>query len=595
MPYGHLVESNTYVVSSSLELEAFITDLKVKSLNPQRLKIGGFEINETQAQLIADNVLNMPQLDSLSISSSLIDKNASKIIYDVAEENAFNIELGNEDLNNFCDDLIQRLLVLPLELSYEIISRLSTEKLNNLCKDIEEKLLNNNWQEVLLNSENNSYTINDISKMVDKFSHIKEYIEDLLSRERVKVIAGSFSTFVINRDELLAIGSNSYGQLGLGHTISIQYPETVHDVSGQAINTLSCGRGHSLLLTESGLYSTGYNISGQLGLGIFENKRSWQKVSLPLNISIPDIIDIFTGNYHSVLHTKKGLLSCGHNGSYQLGLGHKEDISSFQEIELPYNINVDSIIKVAVGGYHTLILTDSGLYSVGDNCRGQLGVGGYKASGKIRKAVLPLGVSPSSIVGLYAGGNHTIILTTKGIYSCGFNRYGQLGLGHNIDCNSFQRVELPKDIETFEVLSVICGDNFTVVRTKHGVFSCGANECNQLGQTGVVRVNVLTLCELPDNVDQKDIIRIVAGEKHLIMITTKGVFGLGSNSSGQLGLVKDLKKDAFSDLTSISHLAFGNRDYEFMELYKHHFIIGNQSEAGNRQGCLSSLKNKIKL
>jgi hypothetical protein len=46
------------------------------------------------------------------------------------------------------------------------------------------------------------------------------------------------------------------------------------------------------------------------------------------------------------------------------------------------------------------------------------------------------------------GAHYTFVLTDKGLYACGFNNYGQLGLGHRDNLHEFQQVQtLPNVIK----------------------------------------------------------------------------------------------------------------------------------------------------
>ncbi|GAP88849.1 putative RCC1 repeat-containing protein [Rosellinia necatrix] len=55
-----------------------------------------------------------------------------------------------------------------------------------------------------------------------------------------------------------------------------------------------------------------------------------------------------------------GLFALGSNGSGQLGLGHKEDVSVPKQVEFSRALDNDPIIQVAAGGNHTILVTASG-------------------------------------------------------------------------------------------------------------------------------------------------------------------------------------------------------------------------------------------
>jgi len=65
----------------------------------------------------------------------------------------------------------------------------------------------------------------------------------------------------------------------------------------------------------------------------------------------------------------------GSNGSGQLGIGHKEDVSVPKEVTLSTNAKIStSSVKIAAGGNHTLLLTSGEVYCSGDPSSGACGL-----------------------------------------------------------------------------------------------------------------------------------------------------------------------------------------------------------------------------
>ena len=69
------------------------------------------------------------------------------------------------------------------------------------------------------------------------------------------------------------------------------------------------------------------------------------------------------------------LFALGSNGSGQLGIGHKEDVSVPKQVLLPEDLSPEaSIRKIVAGGNHTLLLTEAGeLLWSGDSTTGACG------------------------------------------------------------------------------------------------------------------------------------------------------------------------------------------------------------------------------
>ncbi|MDF2866964.1 MAG: hypothetical protein K0S11_434, partial [Gammaproteobacteria bacterium] len=79
-----------------------------------------------------------------------------------------------------------------------------------------------------------------------------------------------------------------------------------------------------------------------------------------------------------------------------------------------------------------------------------------------------------------AGGQHSFILTDKGLYACGSNMLGQLGLGDNQDRAHFTQVTGM----TGTVQQIGAGGYNSFIFTDKGLYGCGINNGNQLGHEG---------------------------------------------------------------------------------------------------------------
>lgn len=135
----------------------------------------------------------------------------------------------------------------------------------------------------------------------------------------------------------------------------------------------------------------------------------------------------------------------------------------------------------------------------------------------------------SSISGVFAGGEFSILLMTSGqVYSFGDNFNGQLGLGDNVN-----RL-LPTLIPNINGISRVSAGVFhTLLLTSNGqVYSFGDNEYGQLGLNDTTDRNTPTLIPNIDTISS-----ISAGGYHSLLLTSKTqVIAFGSNQFGQLGL-----------------------------------------------------------
>ena len=88
------------------------------------------------------------------------------------------------------------------------------------------------------------------------------------------------------------------------------------------------------------------------------------------------------------------------------------------------------IKHVSAGSYHVFAVTSDGItFGWGRNDFGQLGIG-TKKEAAVSKPVRLKHLQDKKIVMTAAGEAHSLFLTDLGeIYSCGFNEFGELGIG----------------------------------------------------------------------------------------------------------------------------------------------------------------------
>ncbi|KAJ3450143.1 btk-binding protein-related [Anaeramoeba flamelloides] len=150
---------------------------------------------------------------------------------------------------------------------------------------------------------------------------------------------------------LYASGYYNSGLIGIsGIDTNQQMPVFLND---NTIKIFSNSHGWAYFYITKGneLYSSGKNSNGQLGQG--DSKGSWLPKRVILKrFEANDILDIWTGHYHSILLTKDGrVYTCGHK-SYN---GHDEQKTLFTELP---EFKEKNVIKIAMGEYQQIVLTD---------------------------------------------------------------------------------------------------------------------------------------------------------------------------------------------------------------------------------------------
>jgi alpha-tubulin suppressor-like RCC1 family protein len=208
---------------------------------------------------------------------------------------------------------------------------------------------------------------------------------------------------------------------------------------------------------------------------------------VPLELDIGEILEIASSGFHCMVLAAKGLYSCGQNNNGQLGLGDKSDRNTFTQII--FDEDIGQIKQLVVDKNISVLLTEKGLYVCGSSPNGALGFGDTLELNKFTR--IPLDVDIGTILTVATSGEYTLLLTDKGLFACGLNNKGQLGLGDNQNRRIFTRVPLPEDIgEIMQVL--VTPFNSTLLLAEKGLFVCGKNTNEAFGLGKVKKCNRFT-------------------------------------------------------------------------------------------------------
>ncbi|CAH0728821.1 unnamed protein product, partial [Brenthis ino] len=188
------------------------------------------------------------------------------------------------------------------------------------------------------------------------------------------------------------------------------------ELTGMVID-VACGRHHTLLLTENGIYAAGDNSFGQLGLG-----RAWAGAAgdaaraggaprLVRRAWPAPLAAVAAGHYHSAAVDVGGrLYTWGWGVHGQLCLGNIDD----QYIpQLVTKFQGRKVLSVGCGACHTVVLMKNGeVWASGAGAFGQLG-------GAARdKSAAPVRVPLADVAAVAVGYFHNLALTTKGQLWC---------------------------------------------------------------------------------------------------------------------------------------------------------------------------------
>ena len=241
-----------------------------------------------------------------------------------------------------------------------------------------------------------------------------------------QVACGSNFTYILKKDgSLWSTGKNGNGQLGLGDTTDRNIFTQVTTNINNDVKQIACGNSHIFILKNDGsLWSCGDNYNGQLGLGDTTDKKTFTKVTTNIN---NDVKYLACGYYHTFIIKNDGSVwCCGYNGNGELGLNSTADKTTFTQVTK--NINND-VKEIACGHYHTVIIKNNGsVWSCGDNDHGQLGLNNTTTKKTFTQVTKNINNDAKQVV---CGHYHTYIIKKDGVWVCGYNSDGQLGLGSN--------------------------------------------------------------------------------------------------------------------------------------------------------------------
>lgn len=245
--------------------------------------------------------------------------------------------------------------------------------------------------------------------------------------------------------KIYAWGNNQHGQLGFGDTVNRYVPESIpfFQKSSKSVKRIVSGQFHNVVLCENGTYVWGRNDFGQLGVGTTKD----QFHPIPFN-ALESIDKLECGSDHIIAQTKDGsLYSWGFGEFGQLGIGNFENQHSPKQLVITLSQTENQTEKIAsihCYGNHSAILTSlSRCYLWGSNQRGEL-------SSQIQHPEIPtLLTDPNKPIRWIGGGfYHTVLVTADfEVYTCGWNYYGELGVGDKKPRNQFTLVKFPSNPE----------------------------------------------------------------------------------------------------------------------------------------------------
>ncbi|WVR07652.1 hypothetical protein IAU60_004694 [Kwoniella sp. DSM 27419] len=239
--------------------------------------------------------------------------------------------------------------------------------------------------------------------------------------------------------------------------------------------------------------------------------------------------------------------------------GRKEAKSGTGDLVSPYilrslsNIKISKLITGPAANYAIVLDIHGAAYIFGKVPSPSLastpdGIVSENAPSKISPTSLGL-AEGVKFVGGAAGRAHAFLIDSEGgVWGCGNNVVGQVGLPVSLMIHNFTRVTGPwtKDPEA-KIIQATAGHTFSLFLTSTGhVYAAGSSECGQLGngKTGerLIKAGRITYdLEVParrvQGLDQQKIVQIASGSQHSLALDEEGyVYAWGFAGYSRLGL-----------------------------------------------------------
>ena len=329
-----------------------------------------------------------------------------------------------------------------------------------------------------------------------------------------------------------SFGRNHYRQLGLGHNNDISLPTPIPNLP--KINMVSCGQNFTVCVDHEGfIWSFGQNDGGQLGTGNITDFNVPQKIA-----DIPPVVSVSCGLSHTLIITNDdNLWSWGNNDEGQLCHGNK--LRSLK----PLKTSFSNISNISAGYCHSSFENNKGeIFSCGFNKYGECGLGHFNHPQITPSLILNL---PPNIIHFVCGSYHSLFLDSEGnVFSVGNNVNGQLGLGHNTDQNELNKIP---NIPPIKTISCVGGSSY-LIDFEGNLWTFGNNCYGQLGCDDKTTINTPQIVNTLKAIQQ--ISYGSCGLHFLAKNSQNQIFVTGYNTSGQLGTGDTQSVSIFKEINS---------------------------------------------
>lgn len=200
--------------------------------------------------------------------------------------------------------------------------------------------------------------------------------------ENVDSIAAHYRhAYAIVGGKVLSVGDNYRGQLANGESGFHRFQTEWVDTGLNNVSKVSAGMGHGYAIKNGGLWVVGRNHEGQLGNGSRSQSNIW------IEIGIEGVSDLGGGNHFGHIVKDNMVYSTGQNDHGQLGLGL--DISMGSKVEKWTATGITGVRSIESGtNFSYLVMEDGTLMSTGNNYYRKLGIDSGMAQSRFTRSVV---------------------------------------------------------------------------------------------------------------------------------------------------------------------------------------------------------------
>ena len=440
--------------------------------------------------------------------------------------------------------------------------------LNNLSDELKDYLNN-----LGLNQEDVELILNECLKVVNE----KNIYQDN-ERQEINEIIGTMNSLSTNEkndivravNELIITYNNNKNDIM--NTLGVDNDEIIDDKIEEIkdnINSLSTQMNNCRIEEQTDrdrLYTLMYD-TGNYTLNGTENIDTLLDMLELTGISLQELLQISCGYSNTFIIKNDGSLwACGSNSAYHLGYdSYGGYATSFRQINTNVKqVSIGGIYDYSTYGYFFtfVVKNDGSLWACGYNQYGQLGLGDPINGDGYQRTFKQVTTNINNDVKQVAcGGMHTLILKNDGsVWGTCSNADGQLGLGNGGNTyNTFTKVTTNINNDVKEIYTR--GYHSFILKNDGTLWGCGYN---YYGQLGAGANGTSTTVFTKSNID--NVKRVACGFNHTFVIKNDGtLWGCGQNESGQLGLGNTATKPTFTKL-NIDNV-------KYVECYDTHTLI----------------------